>query len=229
MRDEIPFAEGVLSRFDFLIPLVSDTKKVEDIIEKMDLFGYGAKVDLDKYAGILKVLSLAMKQVHRVTITESQEKMIKDAFLKHNIKMGKRPLVIPRDIETISRIINMLVTTNFTKREMVELHVYQANDKDITKAIDIWDNLIYSRKQLYELRDTKEIKTTTELILELISKTEDISTRELRDKVVALNICSEASLYRNIERLIRSGVIKHLDKSSENAKLAIVDGEKDSS
>jgi DNA replicative helicase MCM subunit Mcm2 (Cdc46/Mcm family) len=223
MRDEIPFAEGVLSRFDFLIPLVSDIKKVEDIIEKMDLFGYGANIDLDKYAGTLKVLSLAMKQVHRVTITEPQEKMIKDAFLKHNIKMGKRPLVIPRDIETISRIINMLVTTNFTKRKMVAIHVYQANDSDITKAIDIWDNLIFARKQLYELRDTKEIKTTTELILELISKTEEISTRELRDKVVALNICSEASLYRNIERLIRIGKIKYKGKSTENAKIEILE------
>jgi predicted HTH transcriptional regulator len=106
---------------------------------------------------------------------------------------------------------------------MVALHVYQANDSDITKAIDIWDNLIYSRKQLYELRDTKEIKTTTELILELISKTEEISTRELRDKVVALNICSEASLYRNIERLIRIGKIKYKGKSTENAKIEILE------
>lgn len=227
MRDEIPFAEGVLSRFDFLIPLVSDPKKVESIIGKMDLFGYGKKIDLEKYAVTLKSLSIAMKLVRRITITEEQEKMIKDAFLKHNIKMGKRPLVIPRDIETISRIINVIVSANFFNRKMIERGVYLADNKDILKAIEIWDNLIFARKQLYEMRDNKEVKSTSDLILEEITKSGEISTKELRDKIVG--VCSDATMYRVLERLKYDGRIKHIGKSSENAKLVIVDGSQESS
>ncbi len=224
MRKDIPFEEGILSRFDFLIPLVVGVKKNAEIANRMQLFGGHIQgEELTAIKGILTILCEGMRMVKEIRLTEDQKNMLKEAWLKHNVKMGNRPLVILRDLETLARLANVIVASNFFNRSEAESGIFEAVDVDIHKAIMIWENLIYLRKQLYELQEDKIIKTTGEKIIELIAENSgEIETKALRELIVDRKICSQATFYRKVKRMEASGLIEAVDKDSEKAMIKLI-------
>jgi len=224
-RDEIPFEEGVLSRFDFLIPLITDQEKNKKIVGQLSLFGGEVdRSEFDDMKEILRILGEGMSMVSSIRISKDQETILKNAYLKHNKKLGNRTLVILRDLETLARMVNVIVASNFFNRSEVEQGIYQAEDVDITKAIYLWDNLIYLRKQLYQNRSDKMILSTTEKIYQVIAESEKgmITMLQLQHTLTDAGICSRASMYRYIKTLESRGAIKYIDKDTEKATIKVV-------
>jgi len=224
MRKDIPFEEGILSRFDFLIPFIVGVKKNAEIAEKMQLFGGDVQVDeLTAIQEILRILCEGMRMVKEIRLTEKQKNMLKEIWLKYNIKMGNRPLVILRDLETLARLVNVIVASNFFNRSEIESGIFEAVDVDIYKAITIWENLIYLRKQLYEMQNDKVIKTTSEKIIELIAENDgEITTKALKELILSKKVCSQATFYRKVKRLEAAGLIEVMGKDSEKAMIKLV-------
>ena len=161
--------------------------------------------------------------VEEIRLTEEQKNMLKEAWLRYNIKMGNRPLVILRDLETLARLVNVIVASNFFNRSEIESGIFEAVDVDIHKAITIWENLIYMRKQLYELQEEKIIKTATEKIMEIIAENDGkIATKTLKELILNKNICSQATFYRKLKRLEVAGMIEVVGKDSEKAMIKLV-------
>ena len=159
-----------------------------------------------------------MKMVKKVSITPEQEVLMKQAYLRHNIKMGNRTLVILRDLETLSRLVNVIVATNFFNRsESEEKGIFKAEDVDIDKAIELWDNLIYLRLQMYQDRNEKSIMSTSEKIMSTLREMgRDATVAELIERVVSRNICSRRSLFRHLKKLEDAGIIqRELDERED--------------
>lgn len=205
MRTAIPFEEGVLSRFDFVIPLIMDQTKNEEIVNKLKLFG--GKMDEDEFRNIrlfFETLQDGMKMVKRVVIRPEHEEMLKTAYLEFNVQMGNRTLVILRDLETLCRLVNVIVASNFYNRIEVSKGIFEASEGDILKAIDLWNSLIYQRKQMYEVKDDKQIKSTTDILMEIIAEHGgNIKTNKLIDECKF----SKASVYRYLKKLEEEGKI----------------------
>ena len=204
-----------------LIPLILDVDISRDIVNRMKLFGRGSMPDLDKIAGVLNILSIGMRTVRRVSITDIQERRLKDAFLEHNISLCRRPLVIPRDLEVLLRFVNVIVASNFFRRKTDKLGEYFAEDSDIESAIDIFNHLIYLRKQLYQFSETKQVQSVPDKLFDIINDRGEVTTKELREICLTREVCSESSLYRYIDKLINRGQIKYLGKSSEKSRLVV--------
>jgi len=222
LRDEIPFEEGILSRFDFVIPFIMDVEKNADIVNRMNLFGSPSEeIDFNKIKLILQVLGEGMKMVKRVVITPEQENRLKNSYLKNNIKAGNRPLVILRDLETLMRIVNVVTATQFYAREEND-GIFMATDEDVDKAISLWENLMFMRKQLYDFTETKQIKTILENLISLIELDGEISIVELRELAKRENICSQRTVYNKLDKMEREGLVTIINKSTENATVVMV-------
>ena len=208
MRDAIPFQEGILSRFDFLIPLIMSEEKNADIVKQLKLFGGGEGTDYEKMALMIKTLSEGMKTVKSVVVTDEQEKMIKDAYLRNNHKMGYRTLVILRDLETLCRLVNIIVSTNFFNRIEENGH-FKAVDVDVEKAIQLWENLIYLRKQLYEMRIDKNVMYSDETIMFIMKNNGgEMTSKELYDEMMRAGVSSSMrSCQRRIKALVEGKIL----------------------
>jgi len=218
LRDEIPFEEGILSRFDIIIPFITDVERNADLIGRMNMFGTpNDEIDFNKIKLILQILGEGMRMVKRVIITPAQELRLKDAYLRNNIMIGtKRPLVILRDLETLGRFVNVITATQFYAREE-DNGIFDATDEDVDKAISLWENLIFMRKQLYDFTETKHIKSIQESIIELVHLEGEITTKELRELIIREGICSQQTLYTKLDRMERDGLVKIVEKRTERA------------
>jgi len=209
MRSQIPFTEGVLSRFDIPIILITTLEKNEKVAKKLRLFG--GRIGGSNIAEIkrfLSYISAGMKTVRGISITAQQEIRLKKVFLDYNIQIGNRPLVILRDLETLCRLVNIITTTNFHRRKKNKREMVKATDEDVDRAIQLWEYLINIRKQIYEEeRDSKELKTPEDMIVEAIR--EAGGKAPLRDVLSdMMQTCSERSFYRYVAQLEVQGVVE---------------------
>jgi len=93
------------------------------------------------------------------------------------------------------------VVSNFFNRKLTE-GVIQAEDKDIEKAIMLWETLIDLRKTLFTKDNRITIITIEDKILmEIARYGGKIDCVELEKAVVNNGVCSRATFYRKIERL----------------------------
>jgi len=219
MRNEIPFKEGILSRFDILIPMINTTDDTVKIVESMSFLGKNKNIiNLDTLKMKMKHIAVEINAfVKYIKITEEQEEKIKKAYLAHNVEMGDRPRVLLRDLETLLRLINVITAVNAKKE--IKKEVYTATDEDIDKAIDLWNYLINIRVQMYNTLENKRLKNTQDLIFEIIKEYGTIQTKELID--LANGICSRATIYRTIEKLEKNGQVVRIDPDTEKSSVKI--------
>jgi hypothetical protein len=210
LREQIVYSDGLLSRFDVLIPLTTSKEKNELLLEKVNIFGSTTKhIDLEKISQILKTKAVGMKEIRGIILTEQQKQKVKEVFLKHNIDLKQRPLLVLRDMETIARLINVIVVSNFYERKQEkrvendkEAVYLVAEDKDIEKAIELWETLIDLRKTLYTEENRITIITIEDKILmELAKLGGKISCPDFEKIIDREGICSKATFYRKLERL----------------------------
>lgn len=213
LREQISFSDGLLSRFDILVPLTTTSEKNKFLLSKLNIFGESPnKIDLENIAQILRTKSIGMREVKGVELNDKQKEMVKDAFLKHNIELKNRPLLVLRDFESLARLVNVIVVSNFYNRKN-ENGIVKAEDKDIEKAIMLWETLIDLRKTLFTKDNRITIVSIEDKILMEIAKYGGcVECTELERIIVNNGICSRATFYRKIERM--------------NGKKIMVDGNK---
>jgi len=231
-RSQIPFKEGVLSRFDVLIPLTATQLKNEILVDKIDLFGMKVVglIDFEEVKERLTTLAKGMKQILLVSLTEEQKKRLRDVFKDHNAADRKqriirnRPLVILRDLETLARLVNVIATVNFTKRR-VEDGLLFADDKDIDKAIQLWENLLNYRVQLYA-RSSRNLTTISEEFVTHLARLGGTENWILMDElyqefVVIQRKIGRSTFYNEIRGLLEEGQIVATGKRDRKLKLVI--------
>lgn len=226
-RQQIAFKEGILSRFDNLILLTTTQVKNELIIDKIHLMSTRSSLTKIDFAAIkenLETLAEGMKSgaITRVTITPSQERVLKEAFLNQNRRdkqqriLRNRPLVILRDLETLARFVNIVATVNFSKRKIKD-GLLKAKDEDINKAVQLWENLINLRVEIYG-RSNRNFTTVKDEIMKFIARTqtyyknegqeEKVPVAEVKEEIVGRRkLVGKTTFYEELRMLRESGDI----------------------
>jgi len=231
-RKQLPFKEGVLSRFDILIPLTATQLKNELLVDRIDLFGTGPEIpiDFEDVKGRLETLAKGMQQIKFVVLTEEQKKTLRDTFKAHNTAdrnhkyIKNRPLVILRDLESLARLVNTITTVNFSKRR-VENGMLHADDKDIDKAVQLWENLLVFRIQLYA-RSSRNLMTVSDEILAYLARMGGsdswISVEEaLNEFVMVQHKVGRTTFYKEVTGLIEEGRIIATNKRNRKIRLVV--------
>jgi len=232
-RQQIGFKEGILSRFDILIPLTATTTANAILIDKMNLFGEAVdNIDLGDFKRKLNLIAAGMDNIKRVKITPVQLEMIRDVVKEHNETdhrrriLKNRPLILLRDLETLARLVNVIAAVNFTKR-MVEDGILYADDEDIERAIRLWENLLHMRIQLYGGQNRILKSTADEIVVYIINAMQatdkgEVSLLKVKEHIVDdLRLISKATFYREVEKLRLSGRIIQMGKRNATVKVII--------
>lgn len=243
LRKQIPFKEGILSRFDILVPLTATQVKNEIILPKLKLMGkhqhHGEDRALIRIRETLETLSKGMSAtVTRVVLSDEQEQKIKQAFLDQNNRdrnqrgiIKGRPLVLLRDLETLARLVNVIATVNFTSRE-IEDGVLYADDKDVDKAIQLWENLINLRVQLYAEQDRHIESIGQEIILYIHSIEKSMENKGVNDPSVPISevkeyivsqrkLCGQTTFYKEINAQVEQGKLIQIGQRNKKLKVVI--------
>ena len=231
-RSQLPFKEGVLSRFDILIPLTATQLKNELLVDKIDLFGTKVEglIDFAEVKTRLTTLAHGMRQIQFVLLTEEQKKRLRDIFKDHNtadIKkriIKNRPLLILRDLETLARLVNVIATVNFSRRK-VENGLLFATEEDIDKAIQLWENLLNYRVQLYA-RSSRNLTTISEEFIAYLARAGGIENwipqDELFEEFVTLQRkIGRSTFYNELRGLLEEGRVVASGKRNRELKLVV--------
>lgn len=240
-RQQITFKEGILSRFDILILLTATQVKNELIVDKIHLMSTRSPLDRIDFTLIkenLETLAEGMKggSIIRVTITPTQEAMLKGAFLNQNRRDRKqrllrnRPLVILRDLETLARFVNIIATVNFSKRT-IKNGLLKAKNEDVEKAIQLWESLINLRVELYG-RSNRNFMSTADEILAYTMRMQEIHQNEGGEAVVPVSevkaeivdrrrLVGKTTFYKELQTLRESKQIVQYGKREGNIAVVI--------
>lgn len=221
LRDQILFSDGVLSRIDILIPMMATKEKNELLVPQIDIFGTKLpKVTLEDMQERLKTLSTGMVGlVTAIILTEKQVQTIRQAFLSQNQKLRNRPLLVLRDLDTLCRLVNVITATNFPKRESLHDGEIQAEDTDVQKAIELWEEIIAQRKTLYTSKHRLIITLKEKIMIEILRRGNNVRQNELKKDLVEQGLCSAKTIERKINQLATDGKI--LKVGQRNAILKV--------
>ena len=231
-RSQIPYKEGILSRFDVLIPLTSTPEQNDMILDEMTLFEEGQTFSFADIKSQLHTLSVGMKNIKRVSLTLEQSDKLKEAFRLHNNRDQKsnvlkfRPLVILRDLETLARFVNTIATVNFSKRTIDDEGTLLVDDSDIEKGIQLWENLLSYRIQLYSDKPARNLMSISdEMVLYLFSNdavSNEIAVSQLFNEFVSVRrMLAKSTFYKELDTLIETGRIVALGERNRTVKLVI--------
>jgi len=203
LRQQVDFQEGLLRRFDVLIPLLSTTEKNAALLNMMELFG-GTLLTND-FKEILATLATGMGEIKRVCLSDEYKERLKRAFIDLNTDLNGMPLLTLRDLETLCRLVNVIATANFYQME-VKNGVLMASDKDVENAVSLWETLIDLRRKLYTSTE-RRITTIEDVIMTELLKKGDMTATELKDAIVRRGLCSSRTVERKMNCLVENGVI----------------------
>ena len=240
-RQQIAFKEGILSRFDNLVLLTATQVKNELIIDKMHLMSTQSplhKIDFMAIKEDLETLAEGMKSgaITRVTMTPSQQKKVKEAFLNQNERdkqkrlLNNRPLVILRDLENLSRLVNIIATVNFSKRT-IKNGLLKASNEDIDKAILLWENMINLRVEIYGMQGSRNFMSVQDEMVAYTMRVQEynknqggeptVTVAELRAEIVdRRRLIGRTTFYEELRMLRESGhIVQH---GKRDGTLAVV-------
>jgi len=233
-RSQLGFKEGVLSRFDILVPLTATTVKNEILVDLIDIMTpqvkLGSKIiDFNDIKETLETIAQGMGSLTRVTMTSEQSDTLKEAFRGRNEMdryrrvLKNRPLVILRDLETLARLVNIITAVNFAKRTVVN-GVVQASDDDVSKAVQLWENLIQLRVQLYARHDRNLKSVADEIITYVFNRQKmegEVAIEDVRKYIVdEQRLISQATFYKEVNTLQETGRLAV--KGQRNKKLSVI-------
>lgn len=220
--------------------LTATQVKNELIIDKMNLMSTRSPLDKIDFAAIkedLEILADGMMSgsITRVTITSAQEGKLKEAFLNQNTRDKKqrllrnRPLVILRDLENLARLVNVIATVNFSKRT-IKNGLLKAKDDDIDKAIQLWENLISLRVEIYG-RSNRNFMTVKDEILVFTMRAQAHYQNEDKEAMVPISevkaeivdkrrLIGKTTFYKELQTLRETGEI--VQQGKRDGKIAVV-------
>ncbi len=231
-RTQLGYKEGILSRFDILIPLTATTLTNKLIVDKMNLFGDAVdNIDLDDTKNKLSLIASGMDTIKSVSITETQLEMLRDVFKEKNTidearrLLKNRPFVLLRDLEILARLVNVIASVNFNRRQ-IEDGILYVEDEDVEKAIMLWENLLHMRLQLYGGR-SRILKTPAdEIVAYIVARqrglgTDGVPLVEIYQHIVLdKRMISKATFYREVKKLRNIGTI--IQFGERNAKVQVI-------
>ncbi len=222
LRSQIAFSDGILSRIDILIPMMATKERNELLLNQIDIFGTKQpKLTLEDIHERLKTLSTGMiGLVTNVILTPQQKQTVKQAFLKHNQKLKNRPLLVLRDLDTLCRLVNVIATTNFPKRQHTDGGIIKAEDTDIMKAIELWEEIIIQRKTLYTSKHRLIYTLKDKIMIEIMRRGNNVRQAELKKDLVAEGLCSERTIETKINQLATEGKIIKVGQRNATLKVA---------
>lgn len=236
LRKQLPFKEGILSRFDILLPLTATQINNEIIIDQMDFFGNKLENPLDfkEIKERLTYLAVGMREIKTVVLTEEQKEMLRAAFKDHNTIdrrrqiLKNRPLLTLRDAESLARFINIITTTKFSRRRVEEVQgekILFAEDEDIEKAIQLWENLLHFRIQLYARMSRNLTSLSDEILIYLTQAGASEAWMPLSDVysqfVDTLHRTKRSTFFKEVAGLIESKRIISRGKRNREVRLIV--------
>lgn len=206
LREQLNFKQGLLSRFDATIPMMTTPERTKLLTEKIELFSQGT-IDLTHHRSTLKALKVGMGAINRVEVSQEHQKQLKETFLLHNrTDTNQIPLTNLKDLETLARLVNVLTTVNFESREVKDKTVV-ANDEDISKATELFDTIMRMKETIQTSTERRIITIEDTIILTLL-KYKELSAEELIKMICGqMKMCSRATAYRKINSLAEMGVL----------------------
>lgn len=208
LRLQTSLQEGILSRFDCIIPLMLSPLRIKTYISLVVAFDEHSE-DTAPIAQRLNALCNKMQEIEKVIVSEKHIKELKSTFLRfvEERTADGRPLVIPRDFASLCRLVNTIACANCEKRK-VEDRKLHATSEDVFKAIQLWEQAVHHRLHLYS-SDQPEKIDARERILEIVKEKEQIPVTQLREIITTkLRLCSRATFYRIIDELVNLGLLK---------------------
>lgn len=232
-RTQLGFKEGILSRFDILIPLTATTTTNKLLVDKLNLFGEATEnIDLEGYRNQLQLIAAGMDNIIRSEVSPEQLHAIRQVFKDKNEYdhrrriLKNRPFVLMRDLETLARLVNTIAAVNFSNRR-VEDGVLYVEDEDVAKAIRLWENLLLFRVQLYGGMSRILKSVSDEIVVYIINAQKDGGMEGVpllqvyRYIVEERQIVSRATFYREVEKARNSGRIVQMGKRNATVKVLI--------
>lgn len=236
-RTQLGFKEGILSRFDVLIPLTATTTTNKMLVDKLNLFGEATQfIDLEGYRKQLQLIASGMDNLIRVVVSPEQLQTIRQVFKDKNEYdhrrriLKNRPLVLMRDLETLARLVNTIAAVNFSNRKVEEGTLF-VTDEDVAKAIRLWENLLQLRIQLYGGQSRILKSVSDEIVIYIINAMKDRKNRGMDEEVPLLEvyqyiveerrIVSRATFYREVEKARGSGRIVQMGKRNATVKVLV--------
>lgn len=167
LRGQIDFKEGILSRWDFLLPLIHTKEDNAKIIDNMDLFSENTtEHSFKEIANALLTITKGIKQYTGVSLNNDQKNKLKKTYYLHNINLKNRTLQVPRDMAILCRLVNVVVCSNFYNRKTKDNHLI-AIDDDIDEAISLYEHIIHLRRVVYE-SSIRKVESIEDLIYQKI-------------------------------------------------------------
>lgn len=233
-RKQLPYKEGVLSRFDVLIPITATPELNDMLLDQIDLFGNKTDIPIDfnLIKSQMSTLATGMREIRRVEITEEQKEKLRDVFRQHNLTdqrrrtLKNRPLLILRDLETLARFVNTIAAVNFSRRRVDDRGVLHADDEDIDKAIQLWENLLKYRIQIYGPEANRNLRSVADEICLYMFRSDghkdEIPVRELLNEIVnARRMIGKTTFYKELNTLIETGRLAKFGERDATVKLVI--------
>jgi len=145
-----------------------------------------------------------MKNVKKVCLSCEQYEQLAREWLRFNDDLEMRPLILPRDFEMLIRFVNTVATANFHRKEMGDGAI-SVSEEDISTAVDLFDEVIHWRKQLYDNTERKVSTLKERIYAEIVklSNGKSVKTTDVKTVVVdSLCLCAKKTFYRRVDDLV---------------------------
>jgi DNA replicative helicase MCM subunit Mcm2 (Cdc46/Mcm family) len=213
IRDQVPFKEGELSRFDITIPMVNTAEDTARIVDEMTIFGGKTDLNMDEVAQVMEQLATRVAQVTEMEFEEtpddqpSLEQELKQAFkaLQTTLETKNRQeLLIARDFEILVRLVNIIGCIN---EEILDGKI-TVSQETVSKAVSQFETLIDLRERLY-LSDNREKVSVNqkdrilEEIVKLTNQGETVRQDKVKEKCLDEGVVNnKATFYNKMEELV---------------------------
>lgn len=137
--------------------------------------------------------------------------------------------MILRDLENLARLVNVIATVNFSKRT-IKNGLLKAKDDDIDKAIQLWENLISLRVEIYG-RSNRNFMTVKDEILVFTMRAQAHYQNEDKEAMVPISevkaeivdkrrLIGKTTFYKELQTLRETGEI--VQQGKRDGKIAVV-------
>jgi hypothetical protein len=214
IRAQVPFAEGLLSRYAFIKPLAYTPEKVNAIVGFMaDTWFTDAPpenvLDVDTIRSTLAALWHRLKDVHAVNVPLELRRALAERFVATQDDVAGMPLLTSRDMESAFKWLNASASLHVAQRD-VENGVIKATTQDLDNAMTMLDACIEVRRAMLSTSRSRVAITPVERAAAILKRELDGSELERTDAVALLMErldISQATAYRYLDDLARRGEI----------------------
>jgi len=215
LRDQIPFKEGLLSRFAYIKPLAYTTEKINALSEYMGKTMFKITTDeramsLEDVKKIFSALIKACNGIERVEVSDKIMNELTTYFITKQEAIDGIPLLTTRDYMDVCRFLNASATLHVKQRQVIN-GVIKAQRDDLENALYLLDNTVCIRKSLLSGKSRREIaESPLDKAYNLLMKQFEIgrTNRMLQKdatKMIAESVgVKERSAYRYIEAIVKN-------------------------